>query len=79
MLIAYKLIDPTGRSSRHTSTHTDISGNIVTVINNGNIDVYIHDYNLKRAIKAFIENYSLSNITAERTKIRKTYSWNEFL
>ena len=70
MLIAYKLIDPTGRSSRHTSTHTDISGNI---------DVYIHDYNLKGAIKAFIENYSLSNITAERTKIRETYSWNEFL
>ena len=73
MLIAYKLIDPTGRSSRHTSTHTDISGNIVTVINNGNIDVYIHDYNLKGAIKAFIENYSLSNITGENKNKRNLF------
>lgn len=67
-------IDPDGRGV--TSTHTDSSGNVLAVFNDGDNGVYRHRSN---ATTSSIEAaYTANNTSAGGTKMGETEFWDEF-
>lgn len=67
-------VDLDGREG--TSTHTDSSGHVLAVFNDGDFGVYEHDGN---ATTASVEKaYSADNTSAGGTKMGETEYWDEF-
>lgn len=66
------MIDPDGRFS----THTDSSGNVLAVFNDGDLGVYKHDGN---ATAQSVQNaHADNNTSAGGTKMGETEYWDEF-
>jgi RHS repeat-associated protein len=75
-------IDPTGMVGEPlawTSTHTDETGNVIAVYNDGDLGVYKHD-GVGAAAKADVDrNHSSTNTSAGGEWMGETAYWDEFV
>lgn len=71
------IIDPDGKGTQ--STHTDASGNVVAVYNDGDLGVYKHDKDMKGAREEADKNHSSKNTAAGGEKMGETLEWNSFI
>lgn len=68
-------IDPDGRFS----THTDSSGNIAAVYNDGDKSVYRHSGDMRQILNETTSTHSKTNTAAGGTKMGETEYWDEFI
>ncbi|WP_131368541.1 hypothetical protein [Chryseobacterium soli] len=69
-------IDPDGRGAE--STHTDKFGNVVKVIEDGDLGVYRHNSNAKETQQELNQKYSKDNTSGGGEKMGRTLVWNSF-
>ncbi|WP_223607293.1 DUF6443 domain-containing protein [Chryseobacterium sp. OSA05B] len=69
-------IDPDGRGTE--STHTDKFGNVVKVIEDGDLGVYRHNGNTKETQQELNQKYSKDNTSGGGERMGRTLVWNSF-
>jgi RHS repeat-associated protein len=70
-----RFFDPNGKSTE--STHTDSSGNVIAVINDGDQGVYKHNTDANGVQDDLM--YNTTNTAAGGQRIGQTLTWNSFL
>lgn len=71
-----KYVDPSGMLA---STHTDASGNVVDVFDDGDLGVYKHKGDGEATKKELDKKYSSQNTSAGGKKMGDTFVWNSFM
>lgn len=69
-------IDPDGRGTE--STHTDKFGNVVKVVEDGDLGVYRHNGNTKETQQELNQKYSKDNTSGGGERMGRTLVWNSF-
>lgn len=69
-------IDPDGRGTE--STHTDKFGNVVKVVEDGDLGVYRHNGNTQETKQELNQKYSKDNTSDGGERMGRTLVWNSF-